>query len=352
MYKRQVYLGENESFFTIYKEGNYLSSSSLTNISQIAKSIDTKEIQTDKLFDILSHKGLISSLYSQEEMYIYEFLDKTFLDIFSKINNIAMHNRSIFGFESIDRIFFSTPQGRIKGLKEFVANFSGDTIELRDFNLFKQKRDDLFLERVTGSYILDKYLENDNDDNLTFLEKIPPFYKTTFGKYLIFLAIMLFLSSLYPIYLYQKIDTLQKEYMIVSAKYNKISKQIQAVKSKIKNIKLKIKNSKKLKKAQDKELANIAHTIDRLINMKSQERSYTTTILQITDVLKKYNLSLENFKEYKNNQVVLQIVAKNSKRDNIAKFMKDLKEIGFVEVSTKEIKLDKEYYISQIKIVK
>ena len=151
-----VYLGENESFFTIYKDGNYLSSSSLTHISQISESIDTKDMEVDKLFDILSSKGLDVSTYSQEEMYIYETLNRIFLDILSKINNIAMHNRSIFGFENIDRIFFTTAKGRVKGLKEFVTNFSGDTIELRDFNLFKQKRDDLFLERVVGSYILDK----------------------------------------------------------------------------------------------------------------------------------------------------------------------------------------------------
>ena len=347
-----VYLGENESFFTIYKDGNYLSSSSLTNISQIAKSIDTKEMQIDKLFDILSHKGLVSSLYSQEEMYIYESLDKTFLDIFSKINNIAMHNRSIYGFENIDRIFFSTSKGRIKGLKEFVVNFSDNAIELRDFNLFKQKRDDLFLEKIASSYILDKYLENDNRYNLTFLEKTPPFYKTTFGKYIIFSVIILFLSSLYPLYLYNKIDTLQKKYTVVSVKYDKISKQAQEIKSKIKKIKIKLKNSKKIIKSQDKELANIAHTIDQLINMKSKKRSYTATILQITDALKKYNLSLKNFKEYKNNQIVLQIVAKNGKRDNIAKFMKELKKKGFVEVSTKEIRLNKEYYISEIEIAK
>ena len=347
-----VYIDKDESFFTIYKDGTYLSSSSLINISQIAKIIDTKDIETDRLFNILSSKGLDISLYSQEEMYIYESLNKTFLDIFSKINNIAMHNRSIFGFESIDRIFFSTPQGRIKGLKEFVINFSGDTIELRDFNLFKQKRDDLFLERVTGSYILDKYLENNNQDNLTFLEKIPPFHKTTLGKYFIFFVVMIFLSSLYPIYLYQKINTFQEEYIIVSAKYNKISKQVQSIKSKIKIIKNKLENSKRLKKALDKEFKNISNTVEQLIDVKSKTRNYTTTILQITDVLKKYNLSLKNFKEYKNNQVILQIIAKNSKRDNIAKFMKDLKEMGFVEVFTKEIKLDKEYYISQIEIIK
>ena len=347
-----VYLGENESFFAIYKDGNYLSSSSLINISQISKSIDAKDIKNEKLLDILSHKGLVASLYSQEEIYIYEALNQTFLDIFSKINNIAMHNRSIFGFDGIDRIFFSTPKGRIKGLKEFVVNFSGDTIELRDFNLFKQKRDDLFLERVAASYIYDKYIENDDEDNLTFLEKIPPFYKTTFGKYLIFLAVVLFLSSIYPLYLYQKIDTLKKEYTVISAKYNKISKQVQSIKSKINKIKNKLKNSKKVKKAQDRELMNISNTIEQLLDMKSKKRSYTSTILQITDVLKKYNLSLSDFKEYKNNQVILQIVAKNSKRDNIAKFMRDLKDMGFVEVSTKEIKLDKEYYISQIEIAK
>ena len=163
---------------------------------------------------------------------------------------------------------------------------------------------------------------------------------------------MLFLSSLYPLYLYQKIDTLEKEYTVISAKYNKISKQVQSIKSKINKIKNKLKNSRKVKKAQDKELMNISNTIEQLIDMKSKKRSYTAIILQITDVLKRYNLSLKNLKEYKNNQVVLQIVAKNGKRDTIAKFMKDLKKIGFVEVSTKEIKLDKEYYVSKIEIIK
>ena len=48
----------------------------------------------------------------------------------------------------------------------------------------------------------------------------------------------------------------------------------------------------------------------------------------------------------------VEIIAEYRKRDNIAKFMEDLIDNGFIGITTDEIKSDKDIYISIIEIKK
>lgn len=347
-----VYLDIDESFFSVYKDGNYLASSSLNSIKDMVKTIDSQDINGEKLLEILHEKGVDSSLYAQEEMYVFEVVNKAFLDIFSKINNIAMHNRSIFGFDSIERVFFTTSKGEVKGLKEFVANFSGNSIELWDFNFGGKKVDDFFIERVAALYIYDKFIQGSDEDNFRFIQKVPPFYKTTVGQYTLFVITIALLSLLYPLYLYLNINRLTKEYNTLNLQYQKLTREADAIRSKVSKIKKKINSVEQQKKATGKKLSTILNSIKELVDMKSSKESYSANIIKINNILKKYHLSLKSLQQSGNDQITLEIIASNKQRDRIAKFMRDIKDGGFKDISTREIKLDSDYYISKIEIIK
>ena len=350
-----VYFGEKESFLSIYKEGKYLSSSSLNTLEEIAKEVGNAvslELNVDTLREILKEKGLDEQRYDEEQKELYGALHSIFSDIFFKINNIAMHNRSIFGFDIIERLFLSTVDGRIRGLREFIKTIGFDETELRDFNLFKQKSDKNFLEHIAASYIFHKKNSNDNRCNLTFIEKRKPFYKTKAGNFILFFIFCIFAFSSYPTYLFLQNKNLSKERDILQNRYEVLQNKTRNIKQKIVKSKLAIKNINKAIDAQKTKLSNLDKSIDELIKLTSSEKKSYKTILLLDKYLKKYSLSLSGFEQKGNNHIVLDIIAKYNKRDTIAKFMKDLIKQGFVEVSTKEIKLDENYYVSKIEIVK
>jgi len=350
-----VYLSESESFLSIYKDGNYLSSASLNTIEEIAKEIElaiSEPLSVDTLQEILSEKGLVSSKYDETQRVLYDAIYKAFSDIFYKINNIAMHNRSIFGFDNIERIFLSTDKGRIKGLREFAQSIGLEDVKLNDFNLFKQKSESHFLEHIIASYILYKKITNDDSDNLTFIQKSKPFYKTQAGIFIIFTIFSILGFGFYPIYLYIQNTTLSKQRDDLQSRYSILQNKTRNIKQAIIKSKLNIKQIDQVVKSQKKKLSNLSKSIDELIILTSKEKKSYKTILLLDNYLKKYSLSLSGFEQKQNSHIVLDIIAKYKKRDNIAKFMRDLINNGFIEVSTKEIKLNDNYYISKIEIEK
>ena len=350
-----VYFGEKESFLSIYKEGIYLSSATLSSLEEIAKEIQTKiseHLTVQTLRKLLKEKGLDETKYDENQKELYGAVYSIFSDIFFKINNIAMHNRSIFGFDTIERVFLSTLDGRIAGLREFIKTIGFDEVELGDFNLFKQKSDKNFLEHIAASYIFYKKNSKDNSHNLTFIKKRKPFYKTKAGSFILFFIFCLFAFGLYPTYLFFQNKNLSKKRDILQSKYEVLQNKTRSIKQKIVKSKLAIKSINKAINDQKVKLSNLDKSIDELVKLTSTEKKSYKTILLLDKYLKKYDLSLDNFEQKGNKSIVLNIIAKYNKRNAIAKFMKDLIEKGFVEVSTKEIKLDDNYYISKIEIEK
>jgi hypothetical protein len=353
-----IYFDEKEAFLSIYKDGKYLSSSSLNTLEEIAKDIEmaiSEPFSVKTLRDVLSEKGLDTKRYDESEQALYNALHSVFSDIFYKINNIAMHNRSIFGFDVIERIFLSSVDGRIIGLREFVKSIGFEETELGDFNLFKQKNEHNFLEYIVASYILQKRLSNDNTDNLTFVEKSKPFYKSKAGSFIlfaVFAVFAVFAFGSYPVYLFYQNDILTKQRDILQSRYETLQNKTRDIKRQIVKSKLDIKKITDAINSQKEKLSNLDKSIDELTVLTSKEKKSYKTILLLDKYLKKYKLSLSGFEQKQNNRLILDIIAKYERRDDIAKFMKDLMERGFIEVSTKEIKLNENYYISKIEIEK
>ncbi|WP_458701606.1 hypothetical protein ACKGJI_05655 [Sulfurospirillum sp. 1307] len=347
-----VYLGEEEAFLSIYKDGRYLSSKGVVNIDKIAQNINNAgyDISSKELLEILSSKGLDPTLYERGESILYNQIEAEFTNIFTKVNDIVIYNRSVFGFEKIDRIFLSTNNGRIKGLKEFIQNFGFSEVELHDFNLFNDKFESNFLNRIIASYVYDKAVANDNSQNVTLFPREDPFYKKTSGKLLIFALSILVLTASYVFSLYYEVKNLQVQKMELEKQYN----EMQNIKSKyaedINKAKNELKDIVSEDKNLDNKLANIKDSISSFETLLKTKDSYSNFVIEVNKLLKKYNLATTNITILDANQMQIEIVANYSKRDNIAKFMKELITRGFIGVRTDEIKSDKDIYLSKIEI--
>ncbi len=349
-----VYIDEHESFLSIYKDGNYLSTKSLINLDEIVKKLEIAgvDITIEALKEHLFTKGLDSSTYERGETILYSELESIFASMLTKINDIVVYNRSVFGFEKVDRIFLSMENGRLKGAREFIKNFGMSEVEVRDFNIFKNKEDGSFFEKIVTSYIYDKYESKDFRHNLTIFEKEPAFYKKESGKILLtsFFIVFISLAFLASIWfentqLEKQKDMLQQQYDIMKKTQNRYKKKINAVNQELKEV---------LDKKADmsRRVENIKLSITQLENLRDTKKGYSSFILDVNRLLKKYSLSTTKITLTGKNSMSVEIIAEYRKRDNITKFMEDLIKSGFIGITTDEIKFDKDIYISKIEIKK
>jgi len=347
-----VYIGDNEAFLSFYKNGQYISTKSMTNLSDIVKKLNAKDIDItkEKLSEILKDKGLKQELYAEKESAIFIEIERIFSEIFTKISNIALHNRSVFAFDNIDRIFFSTKKGRVKGLKEFVLNFGFTDVQVLDFNLFREKQDSDFLDKIVCSYGLDKLKQNSNKQNITIFKRPPPFLKTQSGKLILsVLAFILILSGIYIYFQYES-NSLEKQKSMLESRYDSIKLRAKRYKREIREKTKEIIAIKKDMQKQNIVFENIKSSIDKLEEMKGRDSSYTKFLVAINLLLQKYHLKTNSIEQIGSKKMIIEVKSDYSNRDNISKFLKSLIKRGFVNVETDEIKLDNDKYISKIEI--
>ena len=347
-----VYMGDDEAFLSFYKDGEYISTKSMINLNEIVEKLNTQDIHVtkEKLSDILKNKGFKQELFDERESEIFIAIETIFSEIFTKINNIAMHNRSVFGFDKIDRIFFSTKQGRIKGLKEFVLNFGFSDVEVLDFNLFREKQDANFLDKIVCSYGLDKFKQNSNKQNVTIFERSPSFLTTQSGKLILSVVIFVLILSGVYIYFQREMNSLDSQKGILESRYNSIQKRAKIYKRKTREKTKEIVAIKKDMEKQNIVFENIKSSIDKLESMKGHDSGYTNFLVKVNLLLQKYQLKAKSIEQDGSKKMIVEVKSDYNNRDNISKFLKSLISKGFVNVTTDEIKLDNDKYISKIEI--
>jgi len=349
-----IYLEEDEAFLSIYKDGHYLSTKSLMTLNDIIKKLDDSGVSMsiDELREHLSTKGLDVSSYERGETTLYNELEAQFSSILTKINDIVVYNRSVFGFEKVDRVFLSTKTGRIRGIREFIANFGFLDIEIHDFNLFKEKQEKNFLENIVVSYIDDKLQAQDFSHNFTIFLREPVFYSKESGKIIIAASTLIILALAYVGMVYYENVALQKQNTLLQSQYNIMQQNQTKYKSKITAVNKELQEVVDKKEAQKKKLDNIALSMTQIENLKNEKHNSSSFIFDVNRLLRKHALATTQIILDGKNSMSIDIVAQYSKRDSITKFMEDLIANGFVGIKTDEIKSDKDIYLSTIEVKK
>ncbi len=347
-----VYIGQDEAFLTIYKDGKYLSTKSLPTLKDMVHTLHKHDIDMDveKLEELFITKGLDANSYTPEDAEVFTTLEAVFSEVFTKINNLIIHSRSVFGFDKVDRLFFSTQQGRIKGLRDISNNFFSSELKLFDFNLFKEKVKSDFFSQIVASYAYDVAQESEIKQDITFFKREAPFLQTQVGKFSLFVALVLILVSVYPLYLSYDIANLETKSTQVTQELNVIKNSTKKLRNEIKIATQNLSEANEQLKLQNQRVQSISKSIEELYSMKVAQRGVSDFLQSINKLLKKYNLATKSITLSDVNHMSIEVFSTQPKRDTIAKFMNDLISEGFVEVNTKEIKLDNETYISVVEI--
>jgi hypothetical protein len=346
-----VYISKDEAFTASYKDGNYISSKRIKSISDMVNDLKNRNItiSIDELCKTITTKGLDKNSYDLLQYDLHEYLVESFEELFSKIKNLSLHNRNVYNFTQIDRVFISCCGKSIPFLTEYVQSYTDQAnFETLDF---LQTKDIDTLDAISASYGKDKILDNDNNLNMSFFEKKDPFYKSEIGKFTFAALASSLLLSIYPTYLYLEIDKKINENEVLKQQEQTIRKSSKKLKTQLKKIKDEIAKTDLQKKDDIKQLKSLQSIANSLLELKSKDTKYTEMFLKINKVLKNYHLSLNKISQTDDHTLDLELSSKENKRDTIALLMKDLLNNGFSSVTSHKIALsDDDQYRSIVKV--
>jgi len=335
-----VYLDNEKSFISIYKDGEYLYSKTLPNLNNLLKKIG---LDYDKFLELISTKGVNKEKYETEEFLIANEIDSFFSEYFMSINNRISYGKNIFYLDNIDNIYFYTPfkiEG-IDSLKNFweLTGINFERVPLKDINLLDE--------------VIYNYNKNNYEDGINFSIFPPPpkFYQLkTFQLAMVVLVTLLIFGGNGGYIYYQnmqiksKIDSLNKQIKIKQSKLNRLK----TINSVIINKKTKIEkeineietNMQTLKKQLTKAL--------QIVNLPKRNKD----LILISKLLQKHHLkSYKIFINKTSFEVSIYTTTKN--RGNISDFMNALISKGYKNVFTNAIQsINNSYYLSKVRFEK
>ncbi len=345
-----ITIAEEESFSTFYKEGEYVTSKKNLSLKDMVKELENLNILTDidKLKEILLKKGLNKENYELHEYDLYDYIQKTFDSFFSKTHNIALHNRNVYGFTQVERIFFSLDNQMVPYLEETASTYFPDVI-YKPLD-FLATEGILALDAISASYIQDKLEEGEQRHNFTIFDKKAPFYKSEIGKFALSSVASLMILSSYPLYQQYQITSIEEENIILKEQLSTLSRATSKLKKREQKIEKEIKIEKKQQTKISTDFQKLQNIANDLLALKSKDSKYTPMFLTINSLLKKYKLSIENIKQVDKGAMDFEIYSIENKRDTIAKFMSALLSKGYTSVTSNEIKLTSDVYKSIITV--
>ncbi|BCD60872.1 hypothetical protein NitYY0814_C1658 [Nitratiruptor sp. YY08-14] len=343
-----LYLGEEEAYAAIYKEGKYIAFRSIESLADLASQCG---IETAKLKSLLSEKGLKQENYAPEEMNIFDVLQERFYKNAEKIVYAINYKRSYFGIEQIDAIYLDFEGERIEGLEAVMmaAGMIGDIVvqplKYRDLSP-KQSALALAIEYIENFEKIDQKL------NFTIYERKKPIYHYRSFQLLVFAAAILILFGAGTLFLYQQVHHFDELIAQKEGEISKLRKKNQKLMEKLKQLRDQKKQILKRKKEMlhENELAQLTLSAIPMVEEGKKERQKMMN--DIIEALYRYKLTTKSIDQNGTSSIDVDLVSKYEQREKIGAFIRYLLEKGYSDISTKEIVRDNSFYESLVKVKK
>ena len=343
-----IVLDEDESFGAIYKNGEYIGHRAIDSLSTISKKTG---IESAKLKEYLSEKGLKKENYSLEETDIIDSLQNIFLKNVEKLIYTVNHKRGMFGFAGIDRVIIDFYGKEIEGLKDFFIPYGYEDIEIEKLKCCTEDAANatvfLFCEYA---YEAANDVENLQKINLSFWEGKKPILEYKVFRYsAVFSLFVLFSFIIYGYFFYQA-DLLDKKISQKNEKLKKLEKISLNYRKKLEQ--LKKENSKitdEIKSLEHKEFV-YETTLKMMPFLDNQKLNREKFMNDVVSILAKYRLNTEYIRQTNPRDMEVFIISQNNQRDKIAKFINDILKKGYTKAQTSEIIYDNGIYKSSVRI--
>lgn len=193
-----VYFQENDAFFCIYNEQEFIYAKSLKfSLKQmherfcelLGEQIDLIAFET-----MLANDGLNTSNPEYQKNLI-----KLFGEIFLHISDVITYAKRAYDIKKFDEIFIGTGVGKVIGLDEYAQTYLGIKTAPLDFD-YGFNTNGQIVDQIHQLLHLYGRLESDEryECNFTIFHRPPPFAKRDSGKLILVTAAALAAALLYP----------------------------------------------------------------------------------------------------------------------------------------------------------
>lgn len=342
-----IYFSEDEAYAIMYKDAHYISTRTITTLSELAEKLG---IQVPELKILLSSKGIENENYTPDEFLKMHSIQEELLKVVERVAHAISHKRGVFGFDRVDRFFIDFEGQDIPGFLQLFENYGFDASESSPLKVFDELEPEQYNDALSALYILGIVEEKYKSVNLTIFERRAAFYKTHSGIFFIVLGIAAVLGLAYPLYGTYQLSLLEAERFILEEKVDAMNELTKKLQKKLKEVRL---ERKRVEGDRDEIIATIASYDELTDTLKAQKQDKKVRQLMMQDVntaMAKYRLSSRNLDQNGSDSMQIHIISEYEKRDDIAKFMKELLGLGYLHVNTQEIKRKENIYESIIEI--
>jgi hypothetical protein len=348
-----VYFTQEDSFVTIYSNGQYLYSKSIEfSLEQIydkyCESIGEK-VDENEFYTVLESEGLKTTNNDYQQNFM-----KIFSEVFITINDIIIYVKRAFNLDSVDQMFIGSEKGPIIGLDDYSQNYLG--LHSTDFNFnYNVTSEEWYTDQLQYLMLLASfdYMEDESSYvNLTTYPRAPSFVNRASGQFIISTFAAISLSLAYPlVYLVgsyvndAKIYALTLENNKLTTESNKYKKILNEKKEQIKVLDEKIKVLSTTYNGKAKTLTSI---YDKKVNYRLKSGIYHI----IAEELKKFEVNVDNLRTEKDTLWLSLVSSDDRKFTELIKYMSDTHFDEIVAIDIQKIQKDpaSDYYKGLLKV--
>jgi len=345
-----VHFDYEDAYITIYNDGEYVYSKSLTHslkkINEEFAKLLTQHIDERDFFNLLTTQGLMTS-----DSVIQKNLMKVFGDIFNYINDVLQFAKRSNGIEIVNNFYISSKIGDIKGLIEFATNYTNLTAKKLELKVSKNSSEISLDPLVEIMIVFAKEYAGDKDDrfNFSLFQKEPKFFTRPSGKLTKAIAASLLISLAYPAYQMAESYFYDQEYKKLSFENESLKRKVSNMKQALTKLATEKKDIEKKLSSKEKDLSFRTKLLHEIYNKKVGYAMKAKVLNDLFAKVNKHNTKVERV-ENKDREIILTVRSKKDKF--ITELMKELSSNEKYKVSTDLIIKDKNTssYRSAIKV--
>lgn len=344
-----IYLGEQNAYAVIFKNGNYISTRTIPTIEEIGLKVNR---DASALSEILAAKGVEEGLYRDDEFLLMTDTQEELSKIIERIAHSIGHKRGTFKLDAVDRIFLDFEGRDIPGFLNLFDNYGYKDVSKKVLDAFVDVELGMKHNAVSALYALCVAQDKLKPINFTKYERRPSFLKTKVGEFSVVMASAFVLAAIYPLYAFVYLSQLDSTQIDLQAKALEVTKATTKLQE---DLKQKKQQRDALKDQQNEVLAKM----DSYVNMlNALEKLDKDTLFRqkmqkdINQAMRKYKLASKKIEFREPGIFNIQVVSKFSQRDDIAMFMKELIRVDYTNVTTKKVQKYDDYYEGIVEIQK
>lgn len=299
-----VYFQENDAFFALYNEQEYIYSKSLKySLTQMHERYCELlgEVVTLANFEIL----LVTQGRNTDNEEHQEVLLKLFGEIFLHVNDVLLYAKRVFEIKQLDALYIGASVGVIDGLDEYAQTFL--TLKVHPFNFD--------LGFITGGNTIDQMnqlmhvyarLEPQEgyDCNFTEFHRPPPFVKRDSGRLILATLASLVIAFLYPGAYWAMAYGEDFHYAMMSRNYQEVHPQKMDRETKVNE---RLANQKQAQALLDEQQVDYNQKKDTMIQIHDKKVNYpmkAKIIADFTQNFNQYRVRLEEVMYHEDNMSV------------------------------------------------